>query len=577
MAERSVTFDLLARDRASKVFGNVASAAERSGGVLSKVGAAGVFIGKAVLGVGVAAAGLAGAGLKVGLETAAGMEQAQIAFSQLLGSQQKARKYMEDLTSFAAKTPFEFPGLVDASRTLLGVGVAAKDVIPMLTNFGDAAGALGIKQDAFQRIMLATAQAISAGKFQAGDLNQIMNNGLPIWSLLAKATGKPVPELRKLASEGKLLAKDVLPILQKQMQKDYGGAMEKQSRTLSGMWSTLMDTMSQGLASAIQPLIPVLSKVMPGAISALGGFFKWLAKAIADGLPKLQAFAKAVGPHVQGALRAVGKAVSQLAGWIRDDLVPWVKQVADFVMPLFKGALDDVKAAFGNAEDGSNGMMAALKVLGGVLKIVVAAVIIAAAAFARNLAMQMRVTRGVIDNVLIPAFRFMSNVFLGVVGAIVNGAAKAFGWMPGIGPKLRSAAASFNAFRARVNAALSGIRSSKTITVRIRVNGNQSLLRVSDQEVNISSGRYSNRARHGGGRVSPGTVYRVGEFGEETFVPDLAGRIVPNHKLGGKGSGGTYNFHFHGAVGSRDEIIRWVAEGMRRADRRGLGYAYGSG
>jgi tape measure domain-containing protein len=82
--------------------------------------------------------------------------------------------------------------------------------------------------------MLATSQAISAGKFQAGDLNQIMTNGLPVWTILSKAMHKSVPELRDLASHGKLLAKDVLPALQSQMHKDYGGAMAKQSQTLNG-------------------------------------------------------------------------------------------------------------------------------------------------------------------------------------------------------------------------------------------------------------------------------------------------------------------------------------------------------
>ena len=125
--------------------------------------------------------------MKTGLETAASMQQAKIGFETLLGSAQKSEKFVSDLSKFAANTPFEFPGLVDSSRTLLGVGVAAKDVVPMLTDFGDAAGALAINQDAFQRIMLATSQSIAAGKFQVGDLNQLMNNGLPVWTLLSKA------------------------------------------------------------------------------------------------------------------------------------------------------------------------------------------------------------------------------------------------------------------------------------------------------------------------------------------------------------------------------------------------------
>jgi tape measure domain-containing protein len=161
------------------------------------------------------------------------------------------------LQKFAANTPFEFQGLVDSSRLLLGVGTSQK-VIPMLTDFGDAAGALGIQQDAFQRIMLATSQAISAGKFQVGDINQMVQNGIPVWSLLSKSLGKPVTELRKMASHreahrGRCPAQPC----SKQMHKDYGGSMAKQSQTLAGLWSTFTDTLSQGLAQALMPLVPV--------------------------------------------------------------------------------------------------------------------------------------------------------------------------------------------------------------------------------------------------------------------------------------------------------------------------------
>lgn len=66
--------------------------------------------------------------------------------------------------------------------------------------------------------------------------------------------------------------------------------------------------------------------------------------------------------------------------------------------------------------------------------------------------------------VLQPTFRFITTAWLTVAGAIIHGAAKAFGWVPGIGGKLRSAAHQFDVFRNRVNSALGGLRSRK-ITV----------------------------------------------------------------------------------------------------------------
>lgn len=70
------------------------------------------------------------------------------------------------------------------------------------------------------------------------------------------------------------------------------------------------------------------------------------------------------------------------------------------------------------------------------------------------------------NNVMKPAFRFIIDAWLGVAGGIVHGAAKAFGWMPGLGPKLKRAANEFDKFRDQVNNSLDGIKDEK-VTVRL--------------------------------------------------------------------------------------------------------------
>lgn len=45
----------------------------------------------------------------------------------------------------------------------------------------------------------------------------------------------------------------------------------------------------------------------------------------------------------------------------------------------------------------------------------------------------------------------MTGIFLGFVSTVISGAAKAFGWIPGVGGKLKSAAANFEAFRGTVS------------------------------------------------------------------------------------------------------------------------------
>jgi len=75
-----------------------------------------------------------------GVKAGADMEQVNIAFKTLYGSSDQARKTLEQLADFAAKTPFEFPELADSALKLQNIAGISKDqLIPTLTSLGDIA------------------------------------------------------------------------------------------------------------------------------------------------------------------------------------------------------------------------------------------------------------------------------------------------------------------------------------------------------------------------------------------------------------------------------------------------------
>lgn len=181
--------------------------------------------------------------------------------------------------------------------------------------------------------------------------------------------------------------------------------------------------------------------------------------------------------------------------------------------------------------------------------------------------------------VVAAALRSIVPVFLGVVGAILNGAAKAFGWVPGIGPKLRSAAAQFNRFRDQVNNALNGIR--RNISVQVNANlavhyggGTSAPVRMTYRTG--SGGKASNLARAGGGPVIPGSIYRMAEQGDEMFVPKVPGRVLSASETaraaGGAGQGEThYHVYVTGAVvGDQRTLGQFVANAIRQARAVGM-------
>jgi hypothetical protein len=61
----------------------------------------------------------------------------------------------------------------------------------------------------------------------------------------------------------------------------------------------------------------------------------------------------------------------------------------------------------------------------------------------------------------------VTDQFLGFIAFLLEGADKAFGWLPGVGDKLHAAADDFARFRERVNDQIRGIDSSKTIALKI--------------------------------------------------------------------------------------------------------------
>jgi hypothetical protein len=83
------------------------------------------------------------------------LQTAQIGFATMLGSAEKAQKFLEDMADFAIRTPFEYPELLEAAKRMLAYGFAAEEVLPTLRAVGDASAALGSGSVGIDRITLA--------------------------------------------------------------------------------------------------------------------------------------------------------------------------------------------------------------------------------------------------------------------------------------------------------------------------------------------------------------------------------------------------------------------------------------
>lgn len=231
-------------------------------------------INKGALGV-IAGVGVALGALGLASVKAAGqMEQTRIAFTTLLKDGEKAKSFLSELEKFAASTPFELPGVLDASKRLLAFGFSAEQVIPILTAVGDSAAALGIGEEGIQRLTLAIGQMQAKGKVSAEEMLQLAEAGVPAWEMLANKIGTDIPTAMDKASKGQLSAAEGIQAVISGMNSKFGGMMEQQAQTVNGIMSNIQDSVTQSMVVIGDEIIEAfdIKPKLKGAQDALGEF-----------------------------------------------------------------------------------------------------------------------------------------------------------------------------------------------------------------------------------------------------------------------------------------------------------------
>lgn len=314
-------------------------------GTLTNVGGAGISALGALGTVGVAGiVGLGGAVVTTGIQFNTMKEQATIAFTTMLGDGGKAKTFLDNLAAFAAATPFEFPDLVTASQKLLAMGFAADDVIPTLTSIGNAVAGMGGSAEMVDRVTLAFGQMNAKGKASAEDIAQLTEAGIPAWKYLADLLGVDVATAMDMVSKGQVSATQAISAFKAGMDKDFGGMMEAQSKTMAGLWSTLKDTFTQASGTIIMPLFQALTAGMTN-----------LAAALAD-------------PSFAAGVSAIGESLGQGIGLVVQGFTAALPYIQAFGSAI--ASMQPYMVALGDAL--LNGMALAFQVIGPVLGTIVA-------------------------------------------------------------------------------------------------------------------------------------------------------------------------------------------------------------
>lgn len=227
-----------------------------------------------------------GAGVGAMVRLGAQAESVNVAFTTLVGSERKAAEMLGQINDFAAHSPFGKMDLTQSAQTMLNFGVETGKVLPLLKQLGDISGGNKEKMSALSLVM---GQVSSTGYLMGQDLLQFINAGFNPVQELSDMTGIAVDKLKDKMSRGEITFRNVEQAIAHATGAGgkFNGMMERQSQTLSGKWSTLMDTVQQGAIDLSQsvntPIAEVVEKIT-AAIPKVFAVFQAVFSAISAGI-----------------------------------------------------------------------------------------------------------------------------------------------------------------------------------------------------------------------------------------------------------------------------------------------------
>jgi len=202
------------------------------------------------------------------------METLNIAFRVLIGNAKLAKSTFEDLTHFAARTPFRLKSVAAAGKVMLAAGLEAGELTHRLRQLGEMSAA---SDRPVREFALIFAKIKGKNKIQGEELLQLAEKGVGISRELAKMFTKgsgTILETNSVVTEamvfsavedGLVTHEHFLAVLDRLTSQGgrYFGLTDELSRSLGGLWSTVADNTDLAAAAFGDILVKVF-KVKQG-------------------------------------------------------------------------------------------------------------------------------------------------------------------------------------------------------------------------------------------------------------------------------------------------------------------------
>ena len=500
MDSRQLKLVLQLQDNASKELRKMTGDLDKTGKSANSASGGFMAMAKSVAAVAVAYVSVRKAydAAALGVRIAADMETAQVGLTTLLGDAEAAERTIARLKVEAARTPFELPGLTQATQLLTSVTKDGDKSIDILLDVGEGLAAMGKGQPELDRIIVNLQQIAATGRAAAIDVKQFAFAGIPIYEMLEETTGKSGEAIADMVTNGEI----TFDLLTKMFDEanDAGGrffnAFVNQSGTFNQASSNMKDTFG----------------IMMADIVVASGLFQFLTDSMIS-------VSNAMGDW-QGTIQRVREGLSNIFNTIDEKTL---------LITHLKGAFSDVAETFKDLlgpalSDLWMALQPLLPYINALGQAMVGMLVVALHA-------------------LIAAFRIIATVlaavlsgFTNLITFIVDTATFAFRTLQNGVEILASV------FTNDWGGAIDGVKNQIADLIDFVGNLIDMFKRAIDLAKDIGGGAIDFvknviPGRAIGGPVKSRSPYMVGERGPEMFVPSQSGTIVANNKLAGAGAG----------------------------------------
>lgn len=266
--------------------------------------------------------GMALTGLMGVVKTGADQQRDIVGLSTFMGKQ-NAQAFYGNVQKDARITPFVTHDLMAADRMLISTGMSADKARHDIMNLANAIAATGGGNYQLERMAQHLQMIRGMGHASYMQLKEFTTNGINIMQLLSDATGKHM----KMAHGMTVSYNEIAKALEHAAEKGglFYGALQAQSQTIWGKWSTLVDDLQISAG-----------KIVTSQSTAITGLLDLLDK-YAMKLPEIaEHWAPAIAQIIKGIISLVGYLID-LGKWLFHNW-SWFKYVVGVVV-AFKAAL----------------------------------------------------------------------------------------------------------------------------------------------------------------------------------------------------------------------------------------------